>query len=82
MTTRQPTHPKSKDFYTKLTFDKTATILNGSDTSDEIFLDGASIVAIIIPSGFTGNYLFFYIWDGEEYVQASVPDRDDDFDES
>ena len=77
---RHPIHPESKNFRTKLTFDKKLTMANGSDTSAELNLDGASIIAITIPSSFIGSYLYFYIWDGENYVQASVPDATEDLD--
>lgn len=73
-------YPSSKNFNRKITFDKEAVILSGQTESNEITLEGASVVGLFVPSGFTGNYLYFYLWDGENFVQASVPDATEDLD--
>lgn len=43
---------------------KTATIANGQTTSDQVYLEGLQVGAILFPSGFTGATISFELPDG------------------
>jgi len=74
MTIRTPLYPTSNSYVSRLTFDKKIIILNGETFSDEIDLGGANIICISTPSNIVGDYLYFYIWDGETFKKAYSPD--------
>jgi hypothetical protein len=68
-------YPQTTKDGSKLCFNEELIIANGQTLSNEIDLNGANIIAISIPAGFVGEFLQFYIWDGQEFKKAYAPDR-------